>query len=161
MTARRIFSQEFKDAIITKIVNRGSKSVVQVCAEEGISLSTAYGWLSRDTLPSMKNKTSAKKWSPKEKLKAVTETQSMSEGEIGIYLRREGLHSQQLNDWRSQVLMSLEVSPKTFAAKDGRDAQIKDLEREILRKDKALAEAAALLILQKKVDLIWGGGGQK
>ena len=161
MTARRIFSQEFKDAIITKIVNRGSKSVVQVCAEEGISLSTAYGWLSRDTLPSMKNKASAKKWSPKEKLKAVTETQSMSEGEIGIYLRREGLHSQQLNDWRSQVLMSLEVSPKTFAAKDGRDAQIKDLEREILRKDKALAEAAALLILQKKVDLIWGGGGQK
>jgi transposase-like protein len=109
----------------------------------------------------MKNKTSAKKWSPKEKLKAVTETQSMSEGEIGIYLRREGLHSQQLNDWRSQVLTSLEVSPKTIAAKDGRDAQIKDLEREILRKDKALAEAAALLILQKKVDLIWGGGGQK
>jgi hypothetical protein len=40
--------------------------------------------------------------------------------------------------------------------KDTRDETIRQLEREILRKDKALAEASALLILQKKVDLIWG-----
>ena len=161
MTVRRHFSQEFKDAIITKIVNRGGKTVVQVCEAEGISLSTAYAWLSRGTLPTMKNKAKAKKWSAKEKLKAVSETLSMAEGEIGIYLRKEGLHSQQLDDWRSQILMSLDVSPKIVIAKDERDVQIKDLEREILRKDKALAEASALLILQKKADLIWGGGGQK
>jgi transposase len=161
MIVRRHFSQEFKDAIITKIVNRGSKTVVQVCADEGISLSTAYAWLSRDTVPVMKNKARAKKWSAKEKLQAVSETLSMTEGELGIYLRKAGLHSQQLDDWRSQILTSLDVSPKIVIAKDERDAQIKDLEREILRKDKALAEASALLILQKKVDLIWGGGGQK
>ena len=134
--------------------------MVQACEEEGISLSTAYGWLSRGTLPTMKNKAKAKKWSAKEKLKAVSETLSMAEGEIGIYLRKEGLHSQQLDDWRSQILMSLDVTPKIVIAKDERDAQIKDLEREILRKDKAPAEASALLILRKKADLIWGGGGQ-
>jgi len=94
MNVRRHFSQEFKDAIITKIVNRGSKTVVQVFEEEGISLSTAYGWRSRDTVPAMKNKAKAKKWSAKEKLQAVSETLSMAEGELGIYLRKEGLHSQ-------------------------------------------------------------------
>jgi len=50
----------------------------------------------------------------------------------------------------------LETRPKV--AKDARDETIRQLEREILRKDKALAEASALLILQKKVDVIWGHG---
>lgn len=55
-------------------MNRGSKTVVQVCEDEGVSLSTAYGWLSPGTLSTMKNKAKAKKWSAKEKLKAVSET---------------------------------------------------------------------------------------
>ncbi len=51
---------------------------------------------------------------------------------------------------------SLEPTAKRPAAKDVRDERIKELEREVLRKDRALAEASALLILQKKVSLIWG-----
>jgi len=64
------------------------------------------------------------------------------------------LYSNQVTEWRAEIIEHFETKPKF--AKDERDAKINDLEREILRKDRALAEASALLILQKKVDLIWG-----
>ena len=73
-----------------------------------------------------------------------------------MYLRREGLYSYQITAWRAEVLEHFATSPTP--KKDARDETIRQLEREILRKDKALAEASALLILQKKVDVIWGNG---
>ena len=103
----------------------------------------------------MKTKTKSKKWSPQEKLKAVSANLSASEGEIGSYLRREGLHSQQLNEWQSQALSALGPTVERADLKEARE-RIKELEREVRRKDKALAEASALLILQKKINLIWG-----
>ena len=73
------------------------------------------------------------------------------------YLRREGLHSHQLQEWREEVLKGLQSAPRKLQSKkDERDEKIKSLEHELRRKDKALAEASALLILQKKIDLIWG-----
>ncbi len=103
-----------------------------------------------------KQKTS-KKWTPEAKLKAISETLAMSEEELGVYLRREGLHSNELKEWREEVIKGLApIAKKAAAKKDERDEKIKILEREIRRKDKALAEASALLILQKKIDLIWG-----
>ena len=83
-------SKEFKDAIIKKIVNRGDSSFIEVCATSGISSSTAYNWLKHATIPGMKtNKIKLKKWTAKEKLKAVTETLSTNEVETGFYLRKE------------------------------------------------------------------------
>lgn len=156
MAQYRTYSQEFKDAVVTKIMNRGSSTVAEVCEGEGVRQGTAYRWLIRDTIPGMKNKLKSRKWTAGEKLQAVSETLSATEADTGLYLRKEGLHSQQLDEWRSQVLASLESSPKRAAVKDERDERIKQLEREVLRKDKALAEASVLLILQKKANLIWG-----
>lgn len=153
------YSREFKDAILSKIVNRGNQTVAQVCEAEGIGQSTAANWLRNATLPTMNKKSKSKKWSAKEKLRAVGETLSASETELGTFLRREGLHSQQLKDWQENALASLETSSKPSPSHDAFEAllkQNKQLEKEILRKDKALAEASALLILQKKVSLIWG-----
>ncbi len=71
--------------------------------------------------------------------------------EFGAFLRREGLHSHQLQEWREEVLKELApLARKPQSKKDERDEKIKALERELRRKDKALAEASALLILQKK-----------
>ena len=61
-----------------------------------------------------------------------------------------------IEDWKKEFLSSMVVSRQPKIKKDERDKKIKTLEREILRKDKALAEAAALIILQKKVNLLWG-----
>lgn len=156
MSVRQQYSKEFKDAIVTKIINRGDLGIAEVCAREGIKVGSAYRWMRRDTLGVMKTKPASKSWSAREKLQAVSETLSTSEADTGLYLRREGLYGHQVDEWRGQVLASLEPTPKRPAVKDVRDDRIKELEREILRKDKALAEASALLILQKKVSLIWG-----
>lgn len=64
------------------------------------------------------------------------------------------MYSHQITAWRAEILAHFATRPTL--KKDARDETIRQLEREILRKDKALAEASALLILQKKVDLIWG-----
>ena len=112
----------------------------------------------------MSKKTKTKKWSAKEKLRAIGETLSASEVEIGSYLRKEGLHSQQLKEWQDQALSSLEATSKPSPSHEEYEKLQKDfkqLEREILRKDKALAEASALLILQKKIALIWGNEDPK
>ena len=93
-------------------------------------------------------------WTAEAKLKAIVETAGLAEPELGLYLRREGLYYHQITAWRAEILAHLATRPTP--KKDARDETIRQLEREILRKDKALAEASALLILQKKVDLIWG-----
>ena len=93
-------------------------------------------------------------WTAEAKLKAIVETAGLAEDELGLYLRREGVYSHQITAWRAEVLTHL--APRPTPKKDARDETIRQLEREIVRKDKALAEASALLILQKKVDLIWG-----
>lgn len=93
-------------------------------------------------------------WTAEAKLKAIVETAGLAEDELGHYLRREGLYSHQITAWRAEVLEHLATRPTP--KKDARDETIRQLEREMLRKDKALAEASALRILQKKVDVIWG-----
>ena len=84
----------------------------------------------------------------------VVDTTNLVDTDLGHYLRKEGLYSTQVTEWRSDILQKLSVKPPY--KRDERDDKIRVLEREILRKDKALAEASALLILEKKVALIWG-----
>lgn len=158
------YSREFRDSIISKIVNRGNQTIAEVCEKEGIGQSTAANWLRNATLPAMSKKKKSKKWNAKQKLKAVSETLSASETELGTYLRKEGLHSQELNEWQEQALASLEADAKPGPSREEfqkLQEEIKQLQREVRRKDKALAEASALLILQKKIATIWGDDGEK
>jgi transposase-like protein len=95
-----------------KIINRRNQTIAEVCEAEGIGQSTAANWLRNATMPAMKKKNRSKKWSAKQKLKAVSETLSANEAELGTYLRKEGLHSQELNEWQEQALASLDSSTK-------------------------------------------------
>jgi transposase-like protein len=150
------FSKEFKDAVITKIVNRGDQSIAEVCRQAGISLSAGRFWISeRDRVPGMKNSRGSGQWTAEEKLDAILQSSRLSEEEIGLFLRKEGLHSHQLSRWRAEILTAL-GSICRKSNKDNSAQRIRELERDLNRKDKALAEASALLILQKKVNLIWG-----
>lgn len=89
-------------------------------------------------------------WKPEEKLAIVLEAAGLSEGEVGVLLRSKGIPSALLEEWRQQALTGLRGT-KQIGANVAGSKRIKDLERELRRKDKALAEAAALIILQKKV----------
>jgi transposase-like protein len=130
--------------------------------EIGVSRSTLYRWASEtDTVDvvdqpeppsfskSMQRMSNVKRpqdWSPEEKLAVVLEAMSLSEEDLGPFLRSRGLHEAHLQQWHDQMLYGLEPLP----AKRAERRRIQELEKEIRRKDKALAEAAALLVLKKK-----------
>jgi transposase len=94
-------------------------------------------------------------WSVKERMQLVLEADGLADQELGELLRRRGVHRKQLDEWRAAV-------EEAFSAPTGRRSpaskRIKQLEREVARKDKALAETAALLVLQKKVQLLFPDG---
>ena len=89
---------------------------------------------------------------------------SVPDAELGEFLRGNGLHSAQLEEWRDLVaeaakaaLSSGKTSRRTHASKETK--RIRELEHDLRRKEKALAEMTALLVLKKKLDLLWGDGG--
>ncbi|MDQ2890478.1 MAG: hypothetical protein M3R65_07970 [Gemmatimonadota bacterium] len=99
-----------------------------------------------------------KLWTGAEKLRVLTETSGLSESDLGALLRREGLHETQLMEWRQAAEAALaevprgRVKPSDETVRDARQTalRIKELAREVRRKDKALAETAALLVLKKR-----------
>ena len=96
-------------------------------------------------------------WSPVEKLRAVVEASRLSEAELGEFLRSKGLHAVHLEEWRAAAELALTSGGKTRQrGKPSEGKRIKALERELNRKDKALAEVTALLVLKKKLEAIWG-----
>lgn len=139
-------------------MNGGDSSIQAICDQEGIKRSSASNWLRVRGKPTeMKKKTSSLNRSGEDKLKALMETSALSESDLGAYLRKEGLYTHNLEEWKAEFISLANSSQKPKSPlKDLRDEKIKNLERDLLRKDKALAEASALLILQKKVNLIWG-----
>ena len=95
-------------------------------------------------------------WSAKEKLAAVLESASLSEEDLGAFLRSRGLHNAQLQQWREQMLAGLEPVTAVRSKKAPEAKRVRELEKELRRKDAALAETAALLVLKKKAQAIWG-----
>jgi len=97
-----------------------------------------------------------------EKLKAVIEFEGLGGEKQGEYLRREGLQSEHIAGWKKSMEAGLEGSGGLTAANRSEWAadkkKIKELERDLHRKDRALAETTALLVLKKKAELIWGSG---
>jgi len=162
------YSPAFRTLMIQKMTDPDRPSAVSISDDIGVSISTLYRWVSEaDNLclidnaeppsftESMQRFTTMKRpqdWSAEEKLAAVLEAASLSEEEFGAFLRSRGLHDAQLQQWRDQMIIGLEPKP----AKRAETKRIKDLEKELRRKDKALAETAALLVLKKKAQEIWG-----
>jgi transposase len=91
-----------------------------------------------------------------EKLRLVMEASTLSEEELGAFLRREGLHEAQLGEWRQAALGALGSRRKSRRGKSPEAKRVQELERELNRKDKALAEVTALLALKKKLDALLG-----
>jgi len=163
-----MYSKAFRALMIQKMTDPVRPSPVSLANDIGVSRSTLYRWASEadpldlavnsepptftESMQRLANMKRPQDWNAEEKLAAVLEAASLSEEELGAFLRSRGLHEAQLQQWRDQMLVGLE--PK--AAKRVETKRIKDLEKELRRKDKALAETAALLVLKKKAQEIWG-----
>ena len=102
----------------------------------------------------MSSKKRPQNWSAEEKLAAILEYEKLDEESRGRYLREKGLYSVDIERWREEVLGALGKKAKKKG--DPKDRRIRDLEGDLRRKEKALAETAALLVLKKKAQAIWG-----
>lgn len=162
------YSEDFKSKMVQKMARPGGPSASKLSQSIGVSQPTLSRWLlaaGRVTLMSdeaekvpgsMQAARRPEEWSAAERLRIVIEASRLGDADLGALLRREGLHEAQLTEWRAAALEALAPTVKR-SAKNGAEAKrIRELERQLLRKDKALAEAAALLILQKKVQALWG-----
>ena len=99
-----------------------------------------------------------KDWSAEEKLRFVVKAMTVSDEELGELLRRSGLHEADYQAWKTTMLGALKVPAKRGSSSKERK-KLQKLERELRRKDKALAETAALLVLQGKTQALWGDEG--
>jgi len=166
------YSEKFKLRMIQRLTGPNAPSATQLSREVGVPQPTLSLWLRRvRRLPSMKKDDrpdaprseprSSKSWSAEDKYRLVLEAATIPDAELGEFLRKNGLHAVQLEDWRrvsaAAATSALAPGRKRTREQPTNDARrIRELERELLRKDKALAELAALVALKKKLELFWG-----
>jgi transposase-like protein len=157
------YSSERKAALLKMLLPPLNLSMAQVSRREGVSEMSLYNWrkqVSSEGNAVPENKQSAENWSAEKKFAVVLEAAGLSEIDLGEYCRRKGLYPEQILAWR-QAFISGQKSDKSQQTEDREQARkdkkrIKELERELLRKDRALAETAALLVLRKKLNAYWG-----
>jgi transposase-like protein len=151
------YSTGFKEAILKKL-NQSELSVRKFSQQEGINLSTLYSWQKqfKTTGFSVSKQIPSDQWSSEEKFTSVVETATLSEVELSEYCRRKGLYPEQIKAWKQACMSANDTdakkTKKATAHSKTDKKQIKQLERELKRKEKALAETAALLVLGKKFD---------
>ncbi len=160
------YTDGFKRRMVQRLSGRNAISALQLSGEVGVPQSTLSRWLRiTPTLVGMdtnkpndrRAKGKPSKWTAEEKLRVLSEAASLSGEELGGFLRAEGLHMAQIDEWREQAEKSLSTGKKTKRrGPSAEQKRIKELEAELRRKEKALAEVTALLVLQKKVHEIWG-----
>lgn len=160
---QRKYSEEFKGSVIKKMMPPNPVSVSQLVQETGVSDVTLYKWRKdyrNQGIAVPANQNNPDQWSAEDKLAVVIETASLNEVQLSEYCRRKGLYPEQIKEWKTSALSGYQTRQQIKKEKTRNQQQdktkIKHLESELRRKEKALAETAALLVLSKKCQAIWG-----
>jgi len=151
-----------KEAALEKLFHT-DLSLRHIADELGIPRATLHGWKRKYQM--IKNdsetiNTPAESWTPEEKFAVVLESATLSEVELNAYCREKGLYPGQIKSWREACIRGNQPQDKNLrreASYQQHKRKISNLERELKRKEKALAELAALLVLRKKYDALWEG----
>lgn len=154
------YSPEFKEQVVRKMMPPHNQSVASIHRETGVSSPSLYAWKHHFqnkgyVVPATPSRPDG--WDNRAKLAAVIETALMNEAERSTYCRERGLYVEQLDAWRAafeQVGHPGTVVSSALLVAERKKTRA--LEKELHRKEKALAEVAALLTLSKKAQAIWG-----
>jgi transposase-like protein len=157
------YTKERKEAILKKMMPPHNRSINELAKGEGICEATLYNWRrearNRGVLLPDSDRGS-QGWSARDKFNAVIESAALNEAEFSEYCRKKGLYPEQLEHWRRACETAndwdREHNLRLKAEQKADRQRIRQLERELTRKEKALAEAAALIVLRKKAEAIWG-----
>jgi transposase-like protein len=154
------YSEDFKEQALSKVYNRGNDQSIQDVANDlNICLQTLKTWMKKTKLDSPRGQQSKsirpQDMRPEDRLAALQQSYGLIGEDLNAWCRKQGVFVHQLEQWKAEFCSQGAVSEKREV--NTLKAEIHTLEREILRKDKALAEAAALLVLQKKFRALLGG----
>jgi len=158
------YSEDFKEQALAKVYSRGNERSIQGVADDlNINLQTLKKWMKKSELDSTSTRQPKSKrpqdWRPEERLAALQKTYGLSGEDLNVWCRERGVFVHQLEQWKSDFCSHGGSEENREEARTLRTLKVENqrLEHELLRKDKALAEAAALLVLQKKFRALLGG----
>ena len=153
---KRIFPER-KTRILAKLLPPYNMTVTAVAQMEGISEATLYNWRNQaksEGKPVPRAAKTTGQWPAEARFAVIVETATLSESEIAEYCRKKGLYPEQLIQWKQGFIQT--EHPGDKAALKQSQKEIKQLKKELHRKEKALAEAAAILVLRKKLTDYYG-----
>lgn len=158
------YSIEFQEQALSKARQRGARSVKDVANDLNMAVGTLRKWIGKSNRKDGVSKSGtqlpedlpAQSWGPAQRLLALNQTHAMSPTQLHAWCREKGLFEHQLKAWGEAFCSA--TAPESRESRTAlRELQVKHdgLQRELRRKEKALAEAAALLVLQKKFQALW------
>jgi transposase-like protein len=165
----RRYSEAVKADVRRRMSPPQRQSVAQISAELGIHVVTLYNWrkawrLQGEVVPASEKDPDG--WSATDKFTVVLETAGLNATELSAYCRERGLYPEQVERWRQasqdaneKPVLTLKEQKELERLRAQHQKEIKRLKQELRRKEKALAEAAALLIASKKIQAFWGEDG--
>jgi len=145
------FSVAFKQKMVQRLTGKHAVSALQLARETGVRQQNLSRWLQEArTVPIMidKPKPVVRQWTVEQKARVLAEASILDGEQLTAYLERSGVKLAEYEQWR----IALDDGGGASAATSKR---IRQLERELARMEKALAEAAALLVLKKKVQTLY------
>jgi transposase-like protein len=141
------FSLAFKQKMMARLTGKDAVSARQLALETGLRQQTLSRWLQEaSSLPIMPAKRPRRDWSIEEKIRILAKASTLG-AELTDFLQREAVLRAEYEQWRLALGEEGRASLATMK-------RIRTLERELARKEKALAEAAALLVLKKKLQAL-------
>ena len=156
---RNRYSEEFKEQALSKARQRGVRTLESVAMELNLSLGSLKSWLKTSNqkalasgaLVSLPQDCAGARWSPAQRLQALLESHTLSGVDLSAWCRERGLFEHQLKQWREAFCNTTEPdSRQSFTELRALKVKNEQLQQDLHRKDRALAETAALLVLQKK-----------
>lgn len=159
------YSNEFKEQALRKVYQRQGQTIDAIATELNMATTTLKGWMqtAKRAQKAMAEPTARRPedWSQEARLVALLESHTLTESELAAWCRRQGIFAHHLTQWRADFCASVTPNARTQVP-EIRELKLTNqkLERELQRKEKALAEAAALLILQKKFQALWEDEGK-
>lgn len=152
------YTQAFKEEAVRKMLTRGNRTIAEMAAELNVPYHSVRNWLRNPKMAHLYRPADGEKrpqeWTAEHRLQALLDTNNLAPEELNAWCRERGIFAHQLQAWKAEF---------TTRAKPAADAgelrklkgELANLQRELNRKEKALSEAAALLVLQKKYQALW------
>ena len=166
---RARYTQSFKRQAVEKALSRADgTTLAEITDSLGIGQSTLNKWIVKSrnqqlgsssehdsaSIGGVRKEKRPQDWNQEERLDMLIACGSLDEAAMNQLCRERGLYAHHVSQWKQDFISGVTANERSDAK--SLKGEVRELKKELHRKDRALAETAALLVLQKKLDTIWG-----